>query len=149
MKKILIIPILCISLCLQLPAQEGGKNAEKIEAMKIAFITEKVGLTPEEAKVFWPVFNQFEAEQKNLRKKHRQDKAAIMDDFSNASDAEIEKMVDGEIIFRQQELDILKKYQPQFKKILPIKKVALLYKAWDDFQKELLKKIQEKGARRQ
>jgi ABC-type uncharacterized transport system substrate-binding protein len=56
-----------------------------------------------------------------------------------------EKLVDGEIIFRQQELDIIKKYHAQFKKILPIKKVALLYKAQEDYKKELLKQIQEKA----
>jgi len=128
--------------------QNGNTKKEQIEAMKVAFITRKLELTPAEAQVFWPVYNQFEAEQEALRKRHRQEKMVNSeDDYSGLSDADTEKMVDNEIIFRQQELDILKKYHSQFKKVLPIKKVALLYKAQQDFQKELLKKIQERAGK--
>jgi ABC-type uncharacterized transport system substrate-binding protein len=109
---------------------------ESLEAMKVSFITQKINLTPEEAQVFWPIYNQYETELDALRKKRKDDKATVTDD---------EKLVDGEIIFRQQELDIIKKYHAQFKKILPIKKVALLYKAQEDYKKELLKQIQEKA----
>ncbi len=139
--------LFAFSISPQIKAQ-GGQNKERVEAMKVAFITRKVGLTATEAQQFWPVFNQFEAEQENLRKRHRNEKTSAMDDFSTISDAELEKLVDGEIIFRQQELDILKKYHPQFKKVLPIRKVALLYKAQEDFQRELLKKIQERAGKR-
>ncbi len=58
------------------------------------------------------------------------------------SDAEVEKMVDQEMAFRQSELDLQKKYHPQFKKVLPIKKVAKMYKAEDDFRRELLNQLQ-------
>ena len=132
-------------LSLQGFAQGGTSKKEALEALKVAFITQRLNLTPEEAQVFWPIYNQFETETETLRKKRREEKVAAMDDVSKLSDKEIEKLVDGEIIFRQQELDIIKKYHAQFKKILPIKKVALLYKAQEDYKKELLKQIQEKG----
>jgi hypothetical protein len=38
----------------------------------------------------------------------------------------------------------VKKYHNQFKQVLPIKKVAMLYRAEDDFKKELLEKIKER-----
>jgi hypothetical protein len=70
--------------------------------------------------------------------------------FDEMSDAEIEKAVDGEIAFRQAELDIQKKYHPQFKKVLPIRKVGRLYRAEEEFKRELLNKLQDnKGGRRQ
>jgi Spy/CpxP family protein refolding chaperone len=60
------------------PAQKGkaelqGEKKENIEAMKIAFITNKLELSPEEAQKFWPVYNQYNEKLKDLRKKRRQD----------------------------------------------------------------------------
>ena len=66
------------------------------------------------------------------------------EDFNQLSDKDVEKVVDGDLVFRQQELDIVKKYHNQFKQVLPIKKVAMLYRAEDDFKKELLEKIKER-----
>ena len=66
------------------------------------------------------------------------------DRFDEMSDAELEKAVDGEIIFRNSELEILKKYHPQFKKVLPIRKVARLYKAEEDFKRRLVEMIRER-----
>lgn len=125
--------------------QGNASKKEALEAMKVAFITQKLGLTPEEAQVFWPIYNQYETELDALRKRRKDEKVSAMDDVSKVNDKELEKVVDGEIIFRQQELDIIKKYHAQFKKILPIKKVAMLYKAQEDYKKELLKQIQEKA----
>jgi hypothetical protein len=66
------------------------------------------------------------------------------EDMDSMSDAEIEKTVDSEIAFRQAELDIIKKYHPQFKKVLPIRKVGRLYRAEEEFKRELLRKLQDK-----
>ena len=45
---------------------------EQREAQKIAFITKLLALTPEEAQKFWPVYNQFEADQKALKKQQKE-----------------------------------------------------------------------------
>jgi hypothetical protein len=64
--------------------------------------------------------------------------------FDNMTDQELERLVDGEIIFRQSELDVLKKYHPQFKQLLGPRKVALLYKAEEEFKKELIRRIKDR-----
>ena len=69
---------------------------------------------------------------------------AAKDDFSQLSDADIETLVDEQINFRQKEIDVLKSYHPQFKKVLPVKKVALLYRAEDEFKRHLIKQIKGK-----
>lgn len=143
--RFLSLLLFALFLSLQGFAQGNASKKEALEAMKVAFITQKLGLTPEEAQVFWPIYNQYETELDALRKKRKDEKVSAMDDVSKVNDKELEKVVDGEIIFRQQELDIIKKYHAQFKKILPIKKVAMLYKAQEDYKKELLKQIQEKA----
>jgi len=160
------IKLFVLSLCilsLQVKAQEGegrpggekgegrpgGEKREKVEAMKIGFITQKLDLTPEEARVFWPVYNQMSGELEAIRKNRRSDMRDAKDDFSTMSDKDVEKLVDNEIVSRQNELDILKKYHSQFKKILPIKKVALLYRAEEEFKRHLLNEIRNKGGDKQ
>ena len=66
MKNIQKITI--ISLALLLSASVFGQkqnnskpNREKIKAMKVGFITEKLDLTTAEAQKFWPVYNEFES----------------------------------------------------------------------------------------
>ena len=127
-------------------AQPGGPppmedKKEQVEAMKVAYITNKLDLTPEEAQQFWPVYNQFRNELDKIRESRRKDMKKAGEDFAGMSDAEIEKFVDGEVAFRQSELDVLKKYQGQFKKVLPIRKVAKLIRAEEDFKRELLRRM--------
>jgi len=43
-------------------------NQEKIEAQRVAFITQELDLTPDEAKVFWPVYNEYDAKRHEFKK---------------------------------------------------------------------------------
>ena len=151
MKTLTILPFLLIINCMVALAQPASRPAnpqktekrEEIESYRIAFLTQKLSLTPEEAQRFWPVFNQFTAEMKAV-KANRVSNRDMKNDIQNQSDKDVEKMVDGEIATRQQELDVVKRYHTQFKQVLPIKKVAILYRAEDEFKKELLEKIRER-----
>ena len=64
MKKILIC--LTIFICTQVVAQETSKN-EKIEAMKVGFITNKLELSAKEAQLFWPLYNEYNQKMDKLR----------------------------------------------------------------------------------
>lgn len=135
-------------------AQEGPPPPpaarERIESLKVGFLTERLNLSADEAKVFWPVYNKFQDELEQLRKSRRENLMNARLNFDEMSDAEVEKTVDNELMFRQNELDVLKKYNPQFKKVLPVKKVAKLYKAEEDFKRKLIDMIQDrKDDRRQ
>ena len=62
MKKAGLI-ILMVGLSLSLFAQSGKLSDEKrkeFEAQKIAFFTQEMELTPEEAVVFWPLYNEMQ-----------------------------------------------------------------------------------------
>jgi Spy/CpxP family protein refolding chaperone len=123
---------------------QEGDHKEQIESMKIGFLTRKLNLTPEEAKTFWPVYNQYQNDLDKIRETRRNEVKNAKKDFMEMSDKDVEKIVDNEIAFRQNEVDILKKYHSQFKQVLPIKKVAILYRSEEEFKRELLKKIQER-----
>lgn len=130
-------------------AQRPPKADEKIESLKIGFLTERLKLTPDEAKVFWPVYNQFKDELEKVRRQRRDGLRNLPpEDFESMSEKDLEKIVDNEIIFRQGELEVLKKYHPQFKQVLPVRKVVMLYKAEEDFKRRLLEIIKERKAER-
>ena len=126
---------------------KGAKNEERkenIEALKIAFLTDKLALTPEEAQQFWPVYNQYTDKLQELRKKRRQDGKDVKQNLDGLSDKEVEQAVDNDLVFRQKELDLQKEYNTKFKAVLPIKKVAKLYAAEEQFKMVLLNKLKDK-----
>ena len=124
--------------------QNMGEHKENIESMKIGFLTQKLALTPDEAKRFWPVYNGYADELKKMRGDRRDRMRDAREGFDKMNDKDVEKMIDGEMVFKQQELDVMKKYNSQFKEVLPMKKVALLYKAEEDFKRELIERIKER-----
>ena len=139
--------LLLFSFALAAQPPGGGRpkmDREDIESMKIAFLTRKLNLSPEEAQKFWPVYNSFSDEIKNIKEGRAERMKDSKENFANMSDKDVEKLIDTEISSRQQELDVLKKYHSQFKQTLPIKKVALLYRAEEDFKRELIEKIRAK-----
>ena len=50
---------------------ENKDNWEEIESAKIAFFTTYIGITPEEAKTFWPIYNNYSKESRELHKATR------------------------------------------------------------------------------
>ncbi|MBK8848321.1 MAG: hypothetical protein IPO27_17990 [Bacteroidetes bacterium] len=123
--------------------EKPGKREEKIEQFKIAFLTSRLNLTSDEAQKFWPVYNQFSSELKNLRKGHKPGEP-LSEEIDEMTNEEAGKMIDTEISNKQKEVEILKKYNTQFRQVIPVKKVALLFVLEREFNRELLRKIQER-----
>lgn len=121
-------------------AQQKGGRKEQLASHKVAFITKELSLTSDEAQKFWPVYNQFEAEKKEIRKKRRE----LMKDhpkLEQMSDAEVQKAMENMLASKQKELDLEKSYHTKFLAVLPVKKVAKLHVAEEKFKRLLLKKL--------
>lgn len=117
----------------------GDKDKhEKIKALKIAFITTRLNLTPAEAEQFFPLYNQYQDARMELFSHKRQTQQGWKD-LDGLSETEAGTLVSNHLKFEQQELDLDKKYIAEFKAVLPLKKVALLLKAEHDFKREVLR----------
>ncbi|MBT6808769.1 MAG: hypothetical protein HOA52_04710 [Flavobacteriales bacterium] len=123
----------------------SDKKREKIESQKIAFITNQLDLTSEEAQVFWPVYNEFSKEMKSLHNEKKENSKEIRKNIENMSDSEIAKVLEKIFVIEQKELDVKKKYNLKFQKILSTQKVAKLYRSEREFKKELLNRIRKGG----
>jgi hypothetical protein len=128
--------------------EEEQKTKDRIEAYRAQFITEELELTPEEAQQFWPVYNMYrkkvDAIQLERMKKHagfRDDPRAELDAMS---DEEVYQEIESEMKKQQELLNLRKEYFKKFDEVLPIKKVALLYRAEGEFQRRLIRKLGER-----
>jgi hypothetical protein len=120
-------------------AQPGSKR-DKIEALRVSFINQKVNFTAQEAQLFWPLYDEYNDKLENNRKAFRQQFIKSID-FNTLTDKEAEAYINAELSLKQKEYELYKEYFEKFKKILPVKKVALLRRAEEEFKKELIKNI--------
>ena len=125
------------------PGPGGGDKKEKIEAIKIGYLTKQLELTADEAKVFWPIYNQYDAEMEVIRKGRLTELMNAKINFESMSDADVSKTIDNEFNSQQQELNIKKKYNEEFKKVLPVKKVAKFWVAEQKFKLYLLEQLKQ------
>ncbi len=124
-------------------AQGPEDKKDKIKALKVAYITEKLNLTTEEAQKFWPIYNAYDDKQFELRHNMRKDK------FKRLEDEGFDKLTEKEALdllnqFEKNEDDLYalrKKFMTEVKKVLPAKKIILLKKTEDEFNRNLLKEF--------
>lgn len=126
---------------------QKGKIKDRIEPLKIAYITQQLGLTSEEAQKFWPVYNKFNDDLQKLRSSTKDKLADELSELASISETDAEKTLNEMLNYKISEAEMIKKYASEFKKVLPIKKVVMLYKAENDFKRELLKKLRDNGRR--
>jgi len=123
-------------------SQAGETKRDKIDALRVAFITKKLSLTSQEVQTFWPLYNEMNDKQDATRKAFRQKYHPRLN-YDFATDKEAEDYLNAELTLKQKEYELYKEYYEKFKKVLPIKKAALLKRAEEDFKKEIIKTIKE------
>lgn len=129
-------------------SEDDQKAKERIEAYRAQFLTEELELTPEEAQQFWPVYNQYrkkvDAIQLERMRKHARFRGNPKAELEALSDQEVYREVESEMKMQQELLDLRKEYFRKFDDVLPIKKVALLYRAEGEFQRRLIRRLGER-----
>jgi hypothetical protein len=142
MKKILYILFLFFTTTLAIAQDDDGvappqdtKAREKINAARAAYITERLGLTPEEAEKFWPVYREFTDKRQELRQQYRQAK-------KNGTDEKT--LLDLDLKIKQQELDLEKNYSGRMLSVISPQKLMTLRQAEGDFRRLLLRQIEQR-----
>lgn len=141
MKK--LIPIVLLLFSISIFAQGGRKEMqEKIKAQKVAFITEKLSLTTEEAQEFWPIYNAFEAKVEKIKSEDLRDIKMKMRK-GDVSDNEAEELLEM-LISAEDEMHAAKqKLVTDLKKVISAEKIIRLKAAEDQFNRILLERLRE------
>ncbi len=140
MPKLVLFSLLTLWSTLPAIAQGPPTDVrERVEAAKVGFITREVKLSPDEAKVFWPVYEAFHAELRSVENDpmDRDRREAITDD------AEALKVLKSMEATAEKREAIRKKYQKKFLEILPAHKVLAYYRAEREFQRRLNERLRE------
>jgi len=128
----------------QNPDYKRGEIHEKIKAEKIAYFTDKLDLNEEEAKKFWPVFNQYEKEKMEIFKRYKETPKA----YASMSDSDADQFLKNMVDIKEREFQIEKEYVSKFRKVLTPKKVAGLYYYEREFKKEVLERVRHRMQRK-
>ena len=149
--KLTITLILFIFFSMNLNAQRDHhreqrcqEHRKQIKSERIAFLTDALSLSVEEAQKFWPVYNDYNKNIDDLRDQKHEEMADIRAKGENISDAEYQKFLKQYIFFIENETTLKKDYQKDLSKILSAKKIYLLYKAEKDFKRKLVKGLRGK-----
>ena len=143
MKK--LISFICISLfcTLTLFAQERKGSVEKIKALKIAYLTEQLNLTSNEAEKFWPIYNAYYKENHLLRNKLRTE-IKEKESLATFSENDAEKLVLLKLTTDKKIYESQKKFIYKIKKIISYKKIIQLQLAEREFGRKLMRKYKHK-----
>ncbi|MBU8891830.1 MAG: hypothetical protein KOO66_03575 [Bacteroidales bacterium] len=141
---LLLIPVMTFAFSIN--AQESKTDkVQEIKSQKIAFFTDKIGLTPAEAQVFWPIYNDYWAKKNKIIADRKEKMTYFADNSDNMSNDVMIQYADQYIRYEMELAELLDEYHKKFKKILPINKVMKIYLADYEFKTYLLKKIRESG----
>jgi len=145
-KQIFLIAGLFLVL-LHIPVNAQERSGDKIKALKVAYITERLSLTSEEAEVFWPVYNDFESRKNEINHNRREIGEEFNQNQENLSDAEINKLLDEGNKLNKAESELSIQFDKKFRDILPPAKVMKLYIAEVQFRNYLINKFREQHGR--
>lgn len=129
------------------PPQRGKERMlEKMESMRIAFLTNELDLNSDESARFWPVYNEFSKKRMELRKDMMERKRNMRNE--KLSEEESEKELEEQMAIQEKELTLKRSYYEKFKAILPAQKLAKLEPAEKEFNQEVLRRLKERRDQR-
>ncbi|MCE7066490.1 hypothetical protein [Dyadobacter sp. CY326] len=122
--------------------RKSEEEIKKIQDAKVAIITNRLNLTPEQSTGFWPVYNEYSQKRREI---HRSQRKII-------NDKKAEGQTDDQVLnnlkevqdLRQKELDLEKEYQSRFLKVITASQVIELYKAERTFNDMLIQRLKNK-----
>jgi len=127
MKKNLLLLTFSFLITILHAQDKQPRPGSKIEAMKIAYITNKINLSTEEAQKFWPIYNKYAAE---IREVYIQNRGG------------------DEVALEEKIVEVRKKYRSQFQTVLSDDRVNQFFKADKEFnamaQREIMERRQQK-----
>ena len=133
--------MICMSMMIvaQRPAQGPGQgpSRERIEAQRVAFITQRLSFTPDEAAKFWPVYNEHKDALKSLRDDIERP------DLDNVTDEEANTIIERHLVMEDKRLQLRRDLIRKLRVIIPARKILMLHAAERDFNKDLLRKANE------
>ena len=113
--------------------------AERIEAQKVAFITNKLELSAEESAAFWPLYNEYQAKEREIRDKMKPGEKRIED----MTDAEARQVLEDHFKAEEQIIGLQREYYGKLDKVVSVKRLIRLQQIEREFNLEILNRLRQ------
>ncbi len=120
-----------------LAQSRNEEEIRKIQDAKIAIITNRLSLTPDQSKDFWPIYNEFSQKKRAMNRSMRLltgGNESRTDDQAMNSLKEVQEL-------KQKQVELEKEYQDRFLSVITAKQLTELYAAERDFNEMLLQRL--------
>ncbi|GAA4900438.1 hypothetical protein GCM10023311_27590 [Flaviramulus aquimarinus] len=116
-----------------------NNKRERIKALKVSLITEKLDLSEKEAQQFWPVYNAYEKETSKIRFEDiRSIRKEIRTNIETMSDDKADKLLNRLNKAEDSMHNLRMEFSNKLRSIIPSKKIILLKIVEEDFKKKML-----------
>jgi len=114
----------------------------KIQSARIALITERLGLTPDQAERFWPVYREFNEHRRGLRNEIKSAREGV--DPKSLTDEQGRELMSRTLDLKQRELDLEREYSQKMLNVISTQQVMSLKKAENDFRRMLMQRLEQR-----
>jgi len=147
MKKIYSILLLLVTVLSF--GQDKDDRFERIKALRVAYISEKLNLTTEEAQRFWPVFNQFDDKMESFHKEKRQLMFKLRpENASRLSEKETTQLMDEDDRLEEEIQNNRRQLVKNLQGVIPNQKILMLRKIEVEFKQKLLNQMKNRREER-
>ncbi|MFY0652056.1 MAG: hypothetical protein JXQ96_08495 [Cyclobacteriaceae bacterium] len=150
MKNLRLFQILVLALLLMGAVDthaQSGDAMRKLNAAKIGLITERLGLSPQQAEKFWPVYQEY-------AQKKREIKASLIEvkngyNRETATEEDTRRAIKRGREIKQRKLDLEQEYSDRMLEIIDGRQLMSLQRAEDDFKAMLLRRLEQRNNQQQ
>lgn len=147
MRKIFALLLMAIGIAAwaqdEMPeVSQDPKAQERIQSLRIAYITEKLGLTTEQAEKFWPIYREFSQERRKLGQELREAQRQI--DPKNPDPKKQQDLLDLGLRLKERELNLERDYSGRLREVISAQQMLNLRKAEGDFRNMVMQQLQQR-----
>lgn len=128
------------------PGKKKFPTKEEIQSQKIAFFTQELNLTPEEAQMFWPVYNAANKKLHSARKEINgclKELQTALNSDTPASDSQIKALMDKYLKACEGEIDIQAETFEELSKVVPVHKAAKTFSLEERFRVMMIRQLRK------
>lgn len=126
----------------QSQTEVNSKAQERLKNLRIAYISEKLGLTPSQAEKFWPLYREFVQARRKLRTEFTD--AKLTAGQQSADPKKQQELIDLGLKIKQKELDLEKSYSSRLLQVINPQQMLNLQSAEKEFRSMIINQLQQK-----
>ena len=142
MKKILIIALFLTGFTALAQDNNQQDAKSKLQAARIALITERLGLTPEQAQQFWTIYNEYAEQRRMIQQEFRDARKGL--DLDKLTEEQSRSLMKARMDGKQRQLNLETKYGDRLMDVINTRQLMALKKAEDDFRAMIIRRIEHR-----